>query len=36
MQVPVEQLLNLPGVQALNVEMTEREIKCDVESTRGY
>ena len=36
MQVPIEQLLNLPDIQVLNVEITEREIKCDIESTRGY
>lgn len=36
MQVPIEQLLNLPDIRVLNVEVTEREIKCDIESTRGY
>jgi transposase len=36
MQVPIEQLLNLPDIQVLEVEITEREIKCDIESTRGY
>jgi transposase len=36
MQIPIEQLLNLPDIQALNVEIIEREIKCDIESTRGY
>lgn len=36
MQVPIEQLLNLPDIRVLNVEITEREIKCDIESTRGY
>lgn len=36
MQVPIEQLLNLPDIQVLNVEITEREIKCDIESTHGY
>jgi transposase len=36
MQIPIEQLLNLPDIQVLNVEITEYEIKCDVESTRGY
>jgi len=36
MQVPIEQLLNLPDIQVVNVEITEREIKCDIESTRGY
>lgn len=36
MQIPIEQLLNLPDIQVLNVEITEHEIKCDIESTRGY
>jgi transposase len=36
MQIPIEQLLNLPDIQVLNVEISEREIKCDIESTRGY
>jgi transposase len=36
MQIPIEQLLNLPDIQVLNVEITEREIKCDIESSRGY
>ena len=36
MQIPIEQLLNLPDIQVLNVEITDREIKCDIESTRGY
>jgi len=36
MRIPVEQLLNLPEIQVMNVEITEREIKCDIESTRGY
>jgi len=36
MQIPIEQLLNLPDIQVLNVEITEREIKCDIESARGY
>ena len=36
MRVPIEQLLNLPDIRVLNVEITEREIKCDIESTRGY
>jgi hypothetical protein len=30
MQVPIEQLLNLPDTQVLNVEITESEIKCDI------
>jgi len=29
-------LLNLPDIQILNVEITEHEIKCDIESPRGY
>lgn len=36
MQIQFEQLLNLPDIQILNVEITEYEIKCDIESTRGY
>lgn len=36
MQIPIEQLLNLPDIQVLKVEITEREIRCDIESTRGY
>ena len=36
MQIQFEQLLNLPDIQILNVEVTEHEIKCDIESTRGY
>jgi len=28
--------VNLPDIQILNVEITEHEIKCDIESTRGY
>jgi transposase len=35
-QIQFEQLLNLPDIQILNVEITEYEIKCDIESTRGY
>lgn len=34
MQIQFEQLLNLPDIQALNVEITERGIKCYyIEST---
>lgn len=36
MQTPIEQLLNLPDIQVLNVEITETNIKCDIESKRGY
>jgi hypothetical protein len=36
MQIPIEQLLKLHDIQVLNVEITERKIKCDIESTRGY
>jgi hypothetical protein len=31
MQVPIERLLNLPDIQVLSVEITEREIRCDIE-----
>jgi hypothetical protein len=33
MQIPIGQMLNPPDVQVLSVEITEREIKCDIEST---
>ena len=36
MQIQFEQLLNLPDIQILNVEITEHEIKCGIESTRGF
>ena len=36
MQVPIEQLLNLPDIQVLNLEIGVCEIKCEIESTRGY
>lgn len=36
MIVPVEQLLNLPEIKVLNVEISQREIRCEVESTRGF
>jgi len=36
MRIPIRQLLNLPDIQVMNVEITEREIRRDVESTRGY
>ncbi len=36
MTIPIEQLLNLPEIHVLNVEIGEREIRCDLESTRGY
>lgn len=36
MQIPIEQLLNFPDIQVLNVEITEREIKIGIESTCGY
>jgi transposase len=35
-QTQIEQLLKLPDIQVLNVEITEHEIKCDIELTRGY
>jgi hypothetical protein len=31
MQIQFEQLLNLPDIQILNVEIIEHEIKCDIE-----
>jgi hypothetical protein len=36
MEIPVGRLLNLPDIQVRNVEITEREIRRDIESTRGY
>ena len=36
MQIQFEQLLNLPYIQIPNVEITEHEIKCDIELPRGY
>ncbi len=36
MTIPIEQLLNLPDIQVLNVEISKREIRCDLESTRGF
>src|SRR5215207_6500168 len=32
----IEQLLDLPAVRILNVEVSKREIRCDLESTRGF
>lgn len=36
MTIPIEQLLNLPDIQVLNVEISKREIRCDLESARGF
>lgn len=36
MTIPIEQLLNLPEIKVLNVEISQREIQCEVESTRGF
>ncbi len=36
MTIPIEQLLNLPNIRVLKVEISEREIRCDLESTLGY
>jgi len=36
MDIPIEQLLNLPDIRILNVEVSKREIRCDLESTRGF
>lgn len=36
MTIPVEQLLNLPEIKVLNVEVSSRQIRCEVESTRGF
>jgi hypothetical protein len=35
-QIQIKQLLNLPDIQIRDVETTEREIKCDIESTSGH
>ncbi|MGH9802245.1 MAG: ISL3 family transposase [Blastocatellia bacterium] len=36
MTIPFEQLLNLPDIRILSVEMNQDSIKCEIESTRGY
>ena len=36
MDIPIEQLLNLPDIRILNVEVSKRQIRCDLESTRGF
>jgi hypothetical protein len=36
MGIPVGRLLNLPDIRVMNVEITEREIRRDIESTRGH
>jgi hypothetical protein len=36
MTIPIEQSLNLLDIHSLNVEIGEREIRCALESTRGY
>ena len=34
--ISIEQLLNLPDIHVSNVEVSKREIRCDLESTRGF
>lgn len=36
MTIPMEQLLNLPDIRVLRVELNERDIQCEIESSRGY
>lgn len=36
MNIPFEQLLNLPDIRVLSLEMSADTIKCEIESTRGY
>jgi transposase len=34
--IPTEQLLNIPEIRVLNVQVEERLIQCEIESTQGY
>lgn len=36
MSIPIEQLLNIPGIEVLSVNYDEKKIECQIESTRGY
>ncbi len=34
--MPIEQLLNIPGIRVLSVKYDEHRIECQIESTQGY
>jgi transposase len=34
--IPIEQLLNIPGIRVLSVKYDEDRIECQIESTQGY
>jgi transposase len=34
--IPIEQLLNIPGIRVLSVKYDEDKIECQIESTQGY
>ena len=36
MTIPIEQLLNIPGIRVLSVKYDEHKITCQIESTQGY
>ena len=36
MTIPIEQLLNIPGIRVLGVKYDEHTIECQIESTQGY
>jgi len=36
MNIPIEQLLNIPGIRVLSVDYNEKKIECRIESTQGY
>jgi transposase len=36
MSIPIEQLLNIPGIRVLSVNYDEKKVECQIESTQGY
>jgi transposase len=34
--IPIEQLLNIPGIRVLSVKYDEYKVTCQIESTQGY
>ena len=36
MTIPIEHLLNIPGIRVLSVKYDEHKITCQIESTQGY
>lgn len=36
MSIPIEQLLNIPGIRVLSVKYDEKKVECQIESTQGY